>query len=111
MNSNQNGTSLHSKEVTPCVVVGSSFSDETVEDWNRITLSTPFGIGEIFQKEYNGKQIFMQFRHGIPHTHLPHQINFQAQAWMWKEMHIDVLLLTSIPCNKPMRHSSFQHME
>jgi 5'-methylthioadenosine phosphorylase len=76
-----------------CVVVGSSFSQENIENLQRISLQTPFGEGEIFR--ILDSESYLQFRHGCPHRFLPNQINWRAQAWMWKELNIDVLLLTS----------------
>lgn len=78
-----------------CVVVGSSFSAENdlLDQIEKVVLSTPFGEGEIYK--HTDCDSFIQFRHGLPHRLLPNQINWRAQAWMWKELNIDVLLLTS----------------
>ena len=78
-----------------CVVVGSSFSVENdlLDQIEKVVLSTPFGEGEIYK--HTDCDSFIQFRHGLPHRLLPNQINWRAQAWMWKELNIDVLLLTS----------------
>jgi purine nucleoside phosphorylase len=78
-----------------CAVVGSSFSHEKdlLNQIEKIAFSTPFGEGEICK--LIGCDAFLQFRHGLPHRLLPNQINWRAQAWMWKKLNIDVLLLTS----------------
>ena len=78
-----------------CAVVGSSFShkNDLLDHIEKIVLSTPFGEGEIFK--LIDCDSFLQFRHGLPHRLLPNQINWRAQAWMWKELKINVLLLTS----------------
>ena len=76
-----------------CVVLGSSFSKFSAEELTKITRDTPYGTGVIYA--YQGTSSFVQFRHGLPHTLLPTQINWRAQAWMWKEFGVQSLLLTS----------------
>ena len=76
-----------------CVVLGSSFSKFSAEKLTKITRETPYGVGVIYT--YQGTSSFVQFRHGLPHQLLPTQINWRAQAWMWKEFGVQSLLLTS----------------
>ena len=76
-----------------CVVLGSSFSDFELEKIDKITKETPYGMGIAYS--YQGTSSFIQFRHGLPHQLLPTQINWRAQAWMWKILGVDTLLLTS----------------
>lgn len=76
-----------------CVVLGSSFSKFSAEELTKITRDTPYGTGIIYA--YQGTSSFVQFRHGLPHRLLPIQINWRAQAWMWKEFGVQSLLLTS----------------
>lgn len=76
-----------------CAVLGSSFFDFPLESLRKVEMDTPFGLATSYAVQ--GTDSFVQFRHGLPHTLLPTQINWRAQAWMLKALEIDSLLLTS----------------
>jgi 5'-methylthioadenosine phosphorylase len=67
------------------VVLGSAFDDGIPRalGLGRHTVATPFGPQELFSgtSSEGGRPVVVLHRHGSPHTRLPHEIDFRAQAW------------------------------
>lgn len=60
-----------------------------------LTFDTPWGRQTLHRVEGRGRPAYVFFRHGRPHRLLPHQINYQAQAWALREVGCGALLVTS----------------
>jgi len=79
------------------VILGSAFSSEVPAEWElepRL-VDTRFGAWTLHQVHGAGRHAFVSFRHGLPHTRLPHQINFRAQAAALAAVGCSILLVTS----------------
>ncbi|HMB98678.1 MAG TPA: hypothetical protein VKM36_09360 [Balneolaceae bacterium] len=95
------------------VILGSAFEKSIPEKLNleMIDIQTGFGTQKLYKsKQENGRDLFVIFRHGLPHTILPNQINYRAQAAALKELNCGALLINSsvgvmdanLPLYKPM---------
>lgn len=76
------------------VVLGSAFSEPVLGDTElrpRL-VSTPWGPTAVYGHPRRGHVVF---RHGVPHTWLPNQVPWRAQAWALREVGCRALLLTS----------------
>jgi len=80
------------------VILGSAFHTLAPEKvgFEAIEVATPWGNQEVFRfRRRDGDEAFAIFRHGVPHTLLPNQINYRAQAWALRELGCGALLVTS----------------
>jgi len=61
-----------------------------------VQVDTPFGPQALFQGlRSDGVRVLVLYRHGLPHAHLPHTINFRAQAWALRSLGCQALVLNS----------------
>ena len=94
------------------IILGSAFSTQFLEDYeiSKEIVSTPFGYQTLYKVDHKDRPVYVIFRHGLPHTLLPNQINYRAQAAALKQAGIGALLITSsvgvmgadLPLYKPM---------
>jgi len=95
------------------VILGSAFEKSISEELNleALDIQTEFGTQTLYNsKQKNGRNLFVIFRHGLPHTLLPNQINYRAQAAALKQVNCGALLINSsvgvldadLPLYKPM---------
>lgn len=78
------------------VILGSAFDE--MPDWLSLEeqrISTPFGEVSLFHLPDSDPPAFVLFRHGTPHTFLPNQIPYQANAWALREVGCGALVVTS----------------
>ena len=79
------------------VIAGSAFGANPPEGlvMTPVTIDTPWGGVNLHEVQGMGRPAYLRFRHDLPHNLLPHQIPFRAQAWAFKEVGCEALLVTS----------------
>jgi 5'-methylthioadenosine phosphorylase len=80
------------------VILGSAFDGRIPETlvMTPRTMDTPFGSQDFFEgRTRTGRPTLVLHRHGLPHTRLPHRVNFRAQAWMLRARQCGALVLNS----------------
>ena len=79
------------------IILGSAFSKESLKEYqfSAVSFSTPFGDQVLYKAEGVKRPAYLLFRHGLPHTLLPNQINYRAQAAALKQAGCGALLVTS----------------
>ena len=78
------------------IILGSAF--DTMPDWLELEpqqFSTPFGEVTLYHLPGTDPAGYVIFRHGVPHTYLPNQIPYRANAWALKEVGCGGLVVTS----------------
>jgi purine nucleoside phosphorylase len=78
------------------IILGSAF--DQMPDWlplERRQFKTPFGEAVLYQMKDIDRPAYVLFRHGVPHTYLPHQIPLRAHTWALKEVDCGALVVTS----------------
>jgi 5'-methylthioadenosine phosphorylase len=78
------------------IILGSAF--DQMPAWLSLEarqISTPYGEATLYQMPDTDPSAYVLFRHGIPHTFLPHQIPYRANAWALKEVGCGALVVTS----------------
>ncbi len=78
------------------IILGSAF--DKMPDWLPLEaqkFSTPFGESTLYKMEDTDPPAYVLFRHGVPHTYLPNQIPYRANAWALKEVNCGALVVTS----------------
>jgi 5'-methylthioadenosine phosphorylase len=102
------------KKYAVAVILGSAFSKQPPQGFELqpLPVDTPWGTVTLYRvinvREYGDAYII--FRHGLPHTTLPHLVNFRGYVAALKQMNCKALLITSsvgvldenIPLNQPM---------
>ncbi len=84
------------KNKSIAVILGSAF--DQMPDWLSLDeekIKTPFGEAALFKMPGTDPAAYVIFRHGVPHTYLPNQIPYQANAWALKEAGCGALVVTS----------------
>lgn len=106
------------------VILGSAFSSarSECEALTPCDVDTPWGEFRLWRSDESGRAgddgpggasgrpAYVSFRHGWPHSRLPHQIPYRAQAWAFREVGCGALLVTSsvgvldgdIPLRRPI---------
>lgn len=94
-----------------CVILGSAFAAPVLagRELKSERIRTPEGDVTLYRAPA-GRDAFVLFRHGLPHSLLPNQIPFKAHALALREIACQALLITSsvgvldpqLPLNKPM---------
>ncbi|MCA9539118.1 MAG: hypothetical protein KC620_09555 [Myxococcales bacterium] len=94
------------------VVLGSAFAEPRLGGYDlpAVTTDTIFGPATLHRWPER-RNAFVLFRHGTPHRHLPHQINWRAQAAALAIANVGSVLLTSsvgvmdpmVPLFRPLR--------
>ena len=95
------------------IILGSAFEGSFANELNLTprNVSTDFGSITLYQTSLrNDRPAFVLFRHGLPHSLLPNQINYRAQAAALKKLNCGALLINSsvgvmdagLPLYKPM---------
>ena len=80
------------------VILGSAFDDRIPRRraMQPRVVATPFGPQEVFEGVTDeGLPAHVIYRHGLPHTRLPHQVNYRAQAWALRSLGCGALVLNS----------------
>ncbi len=84
------------------LIAGSAFKPEMLPGANLVedTFDTPFGRWTLFETALEGaetgqRRLLLSFRHGYPHTYLPNQIPYRAQAHALHQAGCEALLVTS----------------
>lgn len=80
------------------VILGSAFEEEIPKalDMQLIEVDTQWGTQTLFAAEAeSGRKMYAIIRHGNPHTLLPNQINYRAQAAALKAVNCGALLINS----------------
>lgn len=79
------------------VVLGSAFSQQPPEDLalDEEGVETPYGPQRLHRVRGSARPAYVAFRHGLPHSLLPHQIPYRALAAAFAEVGCGALLLTS----------------
>ena len=78
-------------------ILGSAFFQESItgyelsEQW----VDTPFGEQLLYKVEGLPRPAYLIFRHGLPHSLLPNQVNYRAQAAALQQVGCGALLVTS----------------
>ncbi len=77
------------------IILGSAFHTGLLPglSWSERTVETPWGRVVLHREAEGGA--WLRFRHGLPHTHLPNQINYRAQAWALREVGCTGVITTS----------------
>ena len=78
------------------IILGSAF--DQMPAWLSLEpreFLTPFGETTLYQLPDTDRPAFVLFRHGVPHTYLPHQIPYRANAWALHEVGCGALVVTS----------------
>lgn len=91
------------------VILSSAFSDLDGLASSQV-VRTPFGDQTVYPYHRDNGPAYVIFRHGRPHTILPHQINWRATAAALKTLDVGALLVTSsvgvldasVPLNTPL---------
>lgn len=102
------------KQYAVAVILGSAFSKQPPQglELQPLPFDTPWGtvtLYRVINVRKNG-DAYIIFRHGLPHTTLPHLVNFRGYAAALKQVNCMALLVTSsvgvldanIPLNQPM---------
>ena len=95
------------------VILGSAFEGSFAEslDLSKEEVQTGFGTINVYRSNLRkDRPVYVIFRHGLPHTLLPNQINYRAQAAALKKVNCGALLINSsvgvmdadLPLYKPM---------
>jgi len=87
---------MNSEKKSIAVILGSAFDE--MPDWLSLEeqkYSTPYGEATLFHLPDSDPAAYVLFRHGVPHTFLPNQIPYQANAWALKEVGCGALVVTS----------------
>jgi len=79
------------------VILGSAFSREPPAGLELETeeVETPWGVYDLARVRGAGRPAHVSFRHGRPHRLLPHRIPYRAQAWAFRAVGCEALLVTS----------------
>ena len=79
------------------IILGSAFSKESLEEYefSEEVIRTPFGVQTLYKANGLARPAYLLFRHGLPHSLLPNQINYRAQAAALKQVDCGALLVTS----------------
>ena len=83
--------------MTVAVILGSAF-DKTGLDGVELqahNIRTQWGAAELHRAALAGREAWVLFRHGLPHSRLPNQVNYRAQAAALKKVGCQALLITS----------------
>jgi len=100
-------------EQSIALILGSAFEGSFAEKLKLTShqINTEFGTITLHQTALrNDRPAYVLFRHGLPHTLLPNQINYRAQAAALKQINCGALLINSsvgvmdagLPLYKPM---------
>jgi 5'-methylthioadenosine phosphorylase len=95
------------------IILGSAFEEDAVSKLKLQPekVETNWGVVTIFRSGLRSdRPVYILFRHGLPHSLLPNQINYRAQAAALKQTDCGTLLINSsvgvldpeIPVYKPM---------
>jgi purine nucleoside phosphorylase len=87
---------MSQKKDSIAVILGSAF--DQMPDWLSLEpriISTPYGDTTLFYMPDTDPAAYVLFRHGVPHTYLPNQIPYRANAWALKEVGCGALVVTS----------------
>ena len=95
------------------VILGSAFEKEALEKLmlRPVKSETSWGSVTLYRSELRkDRAVYIHFRHGLPHSLLPNQINYRAQAAAFHKAGCGALLINSsvgvldpeIPLYKPM---------
>lgn len=79
-------------------ILGSAYGKRPWQglDFEPLRVPTPFGEARVHRARLDGtRQVFVIYRHGVPHSLLPNQINFRANAWALHSLGCQVCVLTS----------------
>jgi purine nucleoside phosphorylase len=76
-------------------IVGSAFASACPWPLEPIGIATAHGPWTLHRVRRGSREAFVSFRHGHPHTFLPHQIPWRAQAAALAEVGVGALLVTS----------------
>ncbi len=79
------------------IILGSAFSESSLKEyqWSKERILTPFGEQILYKAEGLERPAYLLFRHGLPHSILPNQINYRAQAAALRQVGCGALLATS----------------
>lgn len=102
-----------SKKQSVAVILGSAFEGSFADKLELETLEvdTVFGSIKIYKSHIReDRDVYVLYRHGLPHNLLPNQINYRAQAAALKQVDCGALLINSsvgvldpnLPIYKPM---------
>ena len=95
------------------IILGSAFENEFASKLmlHPETADTPWGRVTLYRSGLRSdRPVFVLFRHGLPHSLLPNQINYRAQASALQQVQCGALLINSsvgvldpdLPVYKPM---------
>jgi purine nucleoside phosphorylase len=87
---------MSSDKESIAIILGSAFDEMPagikLDDWH---VSTPYGGVTLYRMPDTDLPAYVLFRHGLPHSLLPHQIPYRAHTWALKEVGCGALLVTS----------------
>lgn len=100
-------------EESIAVILGSAFEGSFAErlDLSKEEIQTDFGTTNLYRTNLrNDRPAYVIFRHGLPHSLLPNQINYRAQAAALKKVNCGALIINSsvgvmdagLPLYRPM---------
>lgn len=106
-------TSNRDENQSIALILGSAFEKSIPEilEPNPISVGTNFGPVNVYTTtQDSGRDVYVIFRHGVPHRLLPNQINYRAQADALRILRCGALLINSsvgvldpdLPIYKPM---------
>ena len=87
---------MDSKQPSIAIILGSAF--DQMPDWLPLEprrFSTPYGEAVLYEMQDTDRPAYVLFRHGVPHTYLPHQIPYRAHTWALKQVDCGALVVTS----------------
>ena len=79
------------------IILGSAFSTTSLKEYqiSEEAIPTPYGNQKLYKVTGLARPAYLLFRHGLPHSLLPNQINYRAQASALKQVDCGALLVTS----------------
>ena len=87
---------MNPKKESIAIILGSAF--DKMPQWLSLQtqkFSTPYGEAILHLVPDTDPVAYVLFRHGVPHTYLPNQIPYRANAWALKEVNCGALVVTS----------------
>lgn len=94
------------------VVLGSAFSQRPPAGLrlDAVAVDTRFGVQQLHRVLDTARPAYVAFRHGLPHTRLPHQVDYRALAAALGQVDCHALLVTSsvgvldadVPLHRPL---------
>jgi 5'-methylthioadenosine phosphorylase len=79
------------------LILGSAFDEAFLDHFDAACrqIETPYGEWRLYRVESDRHATYISFRHGVPHSRLPPQIDFRAQAAAFERVNCGALVINS----------------